>query len=100
MYTMKTVKPAEPATDLIKVAITDDHVLYRAGVKTALGMKKDIQVIFEADNGMHLLNMLKSIQPDVILLDVQMPIMDGIEAGKIIKNTENSSVQAKDWLVK
>lgn len=78
MYAMKTMKPNEQPTDTIKVAITDDHVLYRAGVKTALGMKKDIQVIFEADNGMHLLNMLKSIQPDVILLDVQMPIMDGI----------------------
>ena len=82
MYVMKTVKPNELSTDTIKVAITDDHVLYRAGVKTALGMKKDIQVIFEADNGMHLLNMLKSIQPDVILLDVQMPIMDGIETNK------------------
>ncbi len=78
MYEMKTVKPSEQSTDIIKVAITDDHVLYRAGVKNAMGMKKDIQVIFEADNGMHLLNMLKSIQPDVILLDVQMPIMDGI----------------------
>jgi len=75
---MKTVKPNEQSTDIIKVAITDDHVLYRAGVKNAMGMKKDIQVIFEADNGMHLLNMLKTIQPDVILLDVQMPIMDGI----------------------
>ena len=72
MYEMKTVKPNEQSTDIIKVAITDDHVRYRAGVKNAMGMKKDIQVIFEADNGMHLLNMLKSIQPDVILLDVQM----------------------------
>ncbi|MFT3846907.1 MAG: response regulator transcription factor [Lacibacter sp.] len=75
---MKSVKPNEQSTDIIKVAITDDHVLYRAGVRTALSMKKDINVIFEADNGMHLLNMLKSLQPDVILLDVQMPIMDGI----------------------
>lgn len=78
MYAMKSVKPNEQSTDIIKVAITDDHVLYRAGVRTALSMKKDINVIFEADNGMHLLNMLKSLQPDVILLDVQMPIMDGI----------------------
>ncbi len=78
MYAMKTVKPNDQSTDIIKVAITDDHVLYRAGVRTALSMKKDINVIFEADNGMHLLNMLKSLQPDVILLDVQMPIMDGI----------------------
>ena len=62
----------------IKVIIADDHVLYRAGVKTALSAKKDIQVIAEADNGMHLLNMLKSISADVILLDIQMPVMDGI----------------------
>lgn len=62
----------------IKVIIADDHVLYRAGVKTALSSKKDIKIIAEADNGSHLLNLLKVIQPDVILLDIQMPIMDGI----------------------
>ncbi len=62
----------------IKVIICDDHVLYRAGVKTALSAKKDVKVIAEADNGMHLLNMLKMIPVDVILLDIQMPIMDGI----------------------
>src|SRR6201996_6300734 len=69
----------------IKVIIADDHVLYRAGVKTALSAKKDIKVIAEADNGMHLLNMLKMIQPDVILLDIQMPVMDGIAALPEIK---------------
>jgi DNA-binding NarL/FixJ family response regulator len=62
----------------IKVIIADDHVLYRAGVKTALSAKKDIKVIAEADNGMHLLNMAKMIDADVVLLDIQMPIMDGI----------------------
>jgi DNA-binding NarL/FixJ family response regulator len=66
--------------DEINVMIVDDHVLYRAGVKTALSSKKDIKVIAEADNGVQLLNMLKGIQPDVILLDIQMPIMDGITA--------------------
>lgn len=62
----------------IKVIIADDHVLYRAGVKTALGAKKDIQVIGEADNGMHLIHLVKTIVPDIVLLDIQMPIMDGI----------------------
>ncbi|MBS1733777.1 MAG: response regulator transcription factor [Bacteroidetes bacterium] len=62
----------------INVIICDDHVLYRAGVKTALSSKKDIKVIAEADNGVHLLNLIKSIPADVILLDIQMPIMDGI----------------------
>ncbi len=64
----------------IRVIIADDHILYRAGVKTALSQKADIKIIAEADNGMHLINLLKSVQADVILLDIQMPIMDGIDA--------------------
>ncbi len=75
----------ETNLDPIKVLIADDHVLYRAGVKTALSTKKDVKVIAEADNGMHLLNMLKMVQPDVILLDIQMPVMDGIGALPEIK---------------
>lgn len=76
--------PNENMSEPIKVIIADDHVLYRAGVKTAL-CQKDVKVIGEADNGMHLLNMLKMIRPDVILLDIQMPIMDGITALPEIK---------------
>jgi DNA-binding NarL/FixJ family response regulator len=68
----------EESTEPIRVIIADDHVLYRAGVKTSLSTKKDIKVIAEADNGMHLLNLIKNIECDVILLDIQMPIMDGI----------------------
>jgi len=62
----------------IKVIICDDHVLYREGVKTALSTKPDVKVIAEADNGVHLLNLIKNLPPDVILLDIQMPIMDGV----------------------
>jgi DNA-binding NarL/FixJ family response regulator len=65
-------------TDIIKVAIADDHALFRAGVKTSLSMRKDVQMVAEAENGMQLLNVLKHIQPDVVLLDIQMPIMDGL----------------------
>ncbi|MCZ2222711.1 MAG: response regulator transcription factor [Chitinophagales bacterium] len=62
----------------IKVIITDDHALFRQGVKVALSHRQDIEFLGEAENGMQLLNMLKFLQPDVILLDIQMPIMDGI----------------------
>ncbi len=65
-------------TRAIKVVIADDHALFRAGVKTALAVKKDVELIAEADNGMQLLHLLKHIEPDVILLDITMPIMDGI----------------------
>ena len=75
----------ETSLNPIKVLIADDHVLYRAGVKTALSTKKDIKVIGEADNGIHLLTILKTLQPDVILLDIQMPLMDGIGALPEIK---------------
>lgn len=62
---------------IIKVAIADDHALFRTGVKTSLSIRKDIQMIAEAENGMQLMNLLKHIKPDVILLDIHMPIMDG-----------------------
>jgi DNA-binding NarL/FixJ family response regulator len=68
----------DDSSEPIKVVIADDHILYKAGVKAALSSKKDIKVIAEAENGMHLLNLLKMVEADVILLDIQMPIMDGI----------------------
>lgn len=74
----------------IKVLITDDHALFRAGVKTSLSHYPDIEFIGEAENGMQLLNLVKFLKPDVILLDIQMPIMDGIatlpEVKKILPN--------------
>ncbi|MDQ6609803.1 MAG: response regulator transcription factor, partial [Bacteroidota bacterium] len=72
-------------TNVIRVAIADDHALFRAGVKTALAGHRDIQMVAEAENGMQLLNLLKHIQPDVILLDIQMPIMDGLASLPEIK---------------
>jgi len=63
---------------IIKVAIADDHALFRTGVKTSLSSRKDIQMVAEAENGMQLLNLLRHIQPDIVILDIQMPIMDGL----------------------
>ena len=86
----------------IKVLITDDHALFRTGVKAALSHYPDIEFIGEAENGMQLLNLVKFLQPDIILLDIQMPIMDGIAAlpevkkilpkAKIIMLTMNDDV--------
>jgi len=64
--------------DKIKVIIADDHALFRTGAKTSLSFYKDVEIIGEAENGMQLLNLVKFLKPDIILLDIQMPIMDGI----------------------
>ena len=70
----------------IKVIIADDHALYREGIKMALAQKKDIQIVGEAENGMQLLHLLKHNMPDVILLDITMPVLDGISALTSIRN--------------
>jgi DNA-binding NarL/FixJ family response regulator len=62
----------------IKVLITDDHAVFRTGVKSSLSHYTDIEFIGEAENGVQLLHLINSLQPDVILLDIQMPVMDGI----------------------
>jgi DNA-binding NarL/FixJ family response regulator len=64
--------------DKIKVIIADDHTLFRTGVKASLSFYNDIEFLGEAENGMQLLNLVKFLKPDIILLDIQMPIMDGI----------------------
>lgn len=63
--------------NVIKVVICDDHSLFREGIKAALRNTEDIVVIGEAENGMKLLQELKHVTPDVILLDINMPVMDG-----------------------
>jgi DNA-binding NarL/FixJ family response regulator len=78
-------------SEKIKVIITDDHALFRQGVRAALSYREDIEFLGEAENGMQLLNLLKFLKPDVIL-NIQMPIMDGIatlpEVKKILPDTK------------
>ncbi|SEW50852.1 response regulator transcription factor [Chitinophaga arvensicola] len=64
----------------IKVAIADDHKIFRSGVINTLIPYENISFIFEADDGLHLLQIMETQQPDVILMDLKMPNMDGIEA--------------------
>ncbi|MBV8251190.1 MAG: response regulator transcription factor [Chitinophaga sp.] len=72
-------------THHIKVAIADDHKIFRSGVINTLIPYENINVIFEADDGQHLLDLMDRQQPDVILMDLKMPNMDGIEATVKVK---------------
>tara|TARA_R110000868_G_scaffold30253_1_gene112149 strand:+ start:3893 stop:4525 length:633 start_codon:yes stop_codon:yes gene_type:complete len=71
----------------IKVIICDDHFFYRQGVKTWLETKEGIDVIGESEDGLKLIKQLKHVQPDVIILDINMPVMDGSAALVEIKKS-------------
>lgn len=70
--------------EVIKVAIADDHKIFRKGVILSLRNYTNIKFVLEADNGEELLQQLPETQPDVILMDLRMPMKDGIEATKIV----------------
>ena len=69
----------------IKTIIVDDHPLVRIGIKMELTSTDNICVIGEASSGLELLKLLESITPDIVLLDVLMPEMPGVETAKILK---------------
>lgn len=63
-----------------KIIIVDDHDMFREGVKVLLNNTRSIDVIAEARNGKEFLDLLPNHNPDVVLMDISMPVMDGIEA--------------------
>ncbi len=71
--------------DQISVLIADDHTIVRSGVRLLLEAESDIRVVGEALNGLEALELAESLQPDVVLMDITMPEMDGLEATKQLK---------------
>lgn len=69
----------------IKIVIADDYKIYRDGLKVGLSADENLEVIAEADNGEDLLKVLETVSPDVIIMDLKMPIMDGMEATKAVR---------------
>lgn len=73
----------------IKVVIADDHHVVRRGLLFFLKTQQDIEVIGEAKNGQEAVDMVSKLNPDVVLMDLSMPIMDGVMATKVIREAEN-----------
>ena len=70
--------------DIIKVAIADDHKIFRKGVILSLRPYHNIKFVLEAENGEELIQGVESSKPDIILMDLKMPVKDGIETTKYL----------------
>src|SRR5215204_4900935 len=68
-----------------RLLIADDHALVREGLKTMLSGEDGIEIIAEANDGQQALDICRELKPDLVLMDVRMPVMDGLEATKKIK---------------
>jgi DNA-binding NarL/FixJ family response regulator len=69
---------------MIRVLIVDDHAIVRRGIEALLQEVDDIQVVGETDNGLEAISLSKKLEPDVILMDLLLPAMDGVEATRQI----------------
>jgi DNA-binding NarL/FixJ family response regulator len=78
-------------TPKIRVVIADDHELVRAGVASLLADVNDIEVVGEAANGREAVEKVKALAPDIILMDISMPLLDGIKAAKEIAELPSST---------
>jgi DNA-binding NarL/FixJ family response regulator len=79
--------------EIIKVAIADDHKIFRDGIKMALTGKKFLRIIWEAEDGKDLMHKMRLKLPDVLLMDIRMPEMDGVNAISLLrKEYENVKV--------
>jgi DNA-binding NarL/FixJ family response regulator len=68
----------------IKVLVVDDHTIVRHGIYALLGLMSDIELVGEAVNGKEALEKVKKLMPDIVIMDIAMPLMDGLEATRRI----------------
>ncbi len=70
----------------IRVVIADDHVLVREGLSQLLSLQSDIEVVGEASDGIEALELTRKLRPHILLMDISMPRLGGIEATKLVRD--------------
>ncbi|MFO7838105.1 MAG: response regulator transcription factor, partial [Desulfosalsimonadaceae bacterium] len=75
-----------PVATRLRVLFADDHKVMRQGLSRLISAQTDIEVAGEAANGREVVELARKLRPDVIVMDISMPVMDGIEATRLIKS--------------
>lgn len=73
----------------IRVVIADDHAIMRVGIRNILARSTQICVVGEASNGAEAINLVNELKPDVLILDMEMPVMDGVEVARRLQATKS-----------
>src|ERR1043166_6902557 len=77
----------------ISVLLADDHTVVRQGLRVLLDAEPDIEIVGEAETGRQAVQQAKKLRPDVVLMDIAMPLLNGLEAMRqIVKETPSSKV--------
>lgn len=71
----------------IRILLADDHVVVRQGLRALLAAEEDIDIVAEADNGRQAVQLVKKLLPDVVVMDIAMPVLNGLEATRQITRT-------------
>ena len=74
----------------INIIVVDDHAVVRAGIRMLIESDDELSIIGECENGQAAVEMAEELSPDVVLMDVTMPVMDGVEATRLIKQFTNA----------
>lgn len=69
---------------MLKVLVVDDHALFRSGVVGVIASQQDMQVVAEAENGREAIEKAREVQPDIVIMDLSMPVMGGVEATRLL----------------
>jgi DNA-binding NarL/FixJ family response regulator len=86
MLQAETTAPTSgPDANCASVLVVDDHALFRAGVSNIINQERDLRVVAEAANGAEAVEVYERVRPDAVLLDLRMPVMEGVEAVRRIR---------------
>ncbi len=88
---MKSIENYRILEKQITIALVDDHMLVRNGIKSLLEEERDLQVIAEGSNGFEAIDIVDQYKPDILIIDVRMPELNGIDAVQIIQEKGSSS---------